>query len=94
VRKQANQSFLKCDCLHYERCGIPYTHILKITNQIEEAMITVPHRKVFPIHFGLLDSKHSEQLMKAVSMQIIHEHLGMSISNACPENALYPKISM
>jgi hypothetical protein len=43
VRKQANQSVLKCDCLHYERCGILCTHILKITNQIEETMITVQY---------------------------------------------------
>jgi hypothetical protein len=43
VRNQANQSFLKYDCLHYERCGIPCTHILKITDQIEETMITVQH---------------------------------------------------
>jgi hypothetical protein len=37
VRQQAN-----C-CQHNERCGIPCTHILKITNQIEETMITVQH---------------------------------------------------
>jgi hypothetical protein len=48
VKLQANQHFLKCDCLHYyERCGIPCTHIMKITNEIDETMITVQHRKVY-----------------------------------------------
>jgi hypothetical protein len=40
VKQQANQSILKCDCLHCERCGIPCTDIMKITNQIDETMIT------------------------------------------------------
>jgi hypothetical protein len=57
-------------------------------------MIVVQYQKVFPVHFGLPDSKPSDQLMKAVSMQIIHEDLGMPISNACLENALHPKISL
>ena len=26
--KKGNQHFLKCDCLLYERCGIPCSHIL------------------------------------------------------------------
>jgi hypothetical protein len=39
VKQQANQSFLKCDCLHYERCGIPCTHIMKIINQIDETIM-------------------------------------------------------
>ncbi len=43
VKHQANQSFPKCDWLHHERCGIPCTHIIKITNQINETMITVQH---------------------------------------------------
>jgi hypothetical protein len=43
VRNQANKSFLKCDCLHYERCGIPCTHILKTTNLIEKTIITLQH---------------------------------------------------
>jgi hypothetical protein len=46
VKQQANQSFLKCNCLHYERCGIPCTHIMKITNQINETMITCQYQKV------------------------------------------------
>jgi hypothetical protein len=94
VKQQANQSFLKCDCLHYERCGIPCTHIIKITNEIDETMITTQHQKVFLVHFGLPDSQLSDQLMKAVSMQILCEDLGMPISIACLENALHPKISM
>ncbi len=77
VKQQANQCFLKCDCLHYERCGIPCTHIMKITNEIDETMITVQHRKVYLVHFGLPDSWLSDQLMKAVSMQILHEDLGL-----------------
>ncbi len=91
--KQIN-IFSKCDCLHYERCGIPCTHIMKITNEIDETMITVQHQKVYSVHFGLPDSRLSDQLMKAVLMQILHEDLGMPIAVACLENALHPKIAM
>jgi hypothetical protein len=57
VKLQANQHFLKCDCLHYERCGIPCTHIMKITDEIDETrMITVQHQKVYSFHFVLPDS--------------------------------------
>jgi hypothetical protein len=34
------QRFPKCDCLHYERCGIPCTHILKITDEIDNDQST------------------------------------------------------
>jgi hypothetical protein len=67
---------------------------MKITNEIDEIMITVIHQKVYSIHFGLPDSQLSDQLMKAVSMQILHEDMGMPISIACLENALHPKITM
>jgi hypothetical protein len=93
VKQQANQSFLKCDCLNNERCGIPCTHIIKITNEIDETMITVHHQMVYLVHFGLPDLQLSDRLMKAVSMQILHEDPGMPISIACLENALHPKIS-
>jgi hypothetical protein len=56
VKQQANHHFLKCDCQHYERCGIPCTHIMKITDEIDETMITVQHQKVYLVHFGLPDS--------------------------------------
>jgi hypothetical protein len=57
-------------------------------------MITIQHQKVFPVHFRLPDLKLIDQLMKAVSMQIIHEEFGMPILNACLKNALHPKISI
>ncbi len=94
VKQQANQSFFKCDCLHYERCGIPCTHIMKSTNQIDETMLTVQHQKVYLLHFGLPDLQLSDQVMKAVSMKILHEDLGMQISIACLENVLHPKMTM
>ncbi len=94
VKLQANQHFLKCDCLHYERCGIPCTHIMKITDEIDVIMITAQHHKVYSAHFGLPDSQLSDLLMKEVLMQILHEDLGMSITIVCLENALHPKITM
>ncbi len=94
VKLQANQNFLKCDCLHYERCGIPCTHIMKITDEIDETMITVQNRKVYSVHFKLPDSRLSDQLMKAVSIQILNKDLGMPITIACLEKALHPKIIM
>ncbi len=67
---------------------------MKITNEIDETMITVQHQKVYLVHFGLPDLQLSDQLLKAVLIQILHEDLGMPISIACLEHALHPKISM
>jgi hypothetical protein len=57
-------------------------------------MITVQHQMVYSAHFGLPNSGLSDQLMKAVSIQILHEDLGMPITIARLENALHPKITM
>jgi hypothetical protein len=94
VTKKANQHFLKCDCLHYERCGIPRTYIMKITDEIDETMITVQHRKVYSVHFGLPDSQLSDQPMKVVSMQLLHVDLGMPIRLPLLVKALHPKINI
>jgi hypothetical protein len=77
--KKRNQNFLKCDCLLYERCGIPCSHILKITDQVK-ATIKIEHWKVFHVHFGLEESKISTQLMKGISIQLIDEDMGVPIS--------------
>ncbi len=69
VTKKGCQSFLKCDCLLYERTGVPCSHILKITDHIEKSMIKVQHLKVFYVHYGQPDSDMSQQLMKAMSLQ-------------------------
>ncbi len=60
------QSFLL-----YERCGIPCSHILKITNEIEATMIKIQHWTVFHVHFGLAESKIRPKLMKGISIQLI-----------------------
>jgi hypothetical protein len=79
--KNGHQSFLKCDCLLYERCGIPCSHILKITDEIEATMIKIQHWKVFNVHFGLAESKISPKLMKGISIQLIDEDMGVSTSD-------------
>jgi len=71
--KKGYQSFLKCDCLLYERCGIPCSHILKITDEIEATMIKV--------HVGVAESKISPKLTKAISIQLIDEDMGVPISD-------------
>ena len=78
--KKGNQHFLKCDCLLYERCGIPCSHILKITDQVEATMIKIQHWKVFHVHFGLEESKISSQLMQGISIQLIDKDMGVPIS--------------
>ena len=90
VTKQGQQSFMKCDCRHYERCGIPCSHILAITDEIEDTMITVQHRKVFQVHYGCPDSDISTQLMKAVSMQTIYQGMGSPISDECLQRSMSP----
>ena len=86
----SSQSFLKCSCLLYERCGLPCTHIIKITDEIEETMIKVQHRKIFQVNFGIRDSDLSKELMKECSLQILHEGMGMPFSETCIEKARNP----
>ena len=90
---QGHQHFLKCDCRHYERCGIPCCHILAITDEIEETMITVQHRKIFQVHFGCPNSEISRLLMQAVSMQSIYEGMGSPISEDLLQRSLNPDLS-
>ena len=91
--KKGHQSFLKCDCLLYERCGIPCSHILKITDEIEATMIKIQHWKVFQVHFGLADSKISPKLMKAIFIQLIDEDMGVQISDESLLKANSPETS-
>ena len=91
--KKGNQHFLKCDCLLYERCGIPCSHILKITDQVEATMIKIQHWKVFHVHFGLVESEMSSQLMKALSIQLIDEGMGVPISEEILIKANSPNTS-
>jgi hypothetical protein len=93
VTKKGCQSFLKCDCLLYERTGVPCSHILKITDHIEESMIKVQHLKVFHVHYGQPDSDMSQQLMKAMSLQIIDKDMGVPVSDICLEKAFHPNES-
>jgi len=91
--KKGHPSFLKCDCLLYERCGIPCSHILKITDKVEATMIKIQHWKVFHVHFGLAESKISPELMKGISIQLIDEDMGVPISDESLLKANSPETS-
>jgi hypothetical protein len=91
--KKGNQNYLKCDCFLYERCGIPCSHILKITNQVEATMIKIQHWKVFHVHIGLEESKISSQLMQGISIQLIDEDMGVPISEESLIKANSPETS-
>ena len=66
---------------------------MQITDHIEESMIKVQHLKVYHVHYGQPDSDMSEQLMKATSLQILNEDMGVPVSDICLENALHPNES-
>jgi hypothetical protein len=85
------QRFLKCNCLHYERCGIPCSHILKITDKIEELMIKIQHLKVYQVHYGDNYSNLTSKLMQGSSLQTTYEDMGMPLLDQCLNNALKPK---
>ena len=91
--QKRESTFFQCDCLLYERCGIPCSHILKITDQVEATMIKIQHWKVFHVHFGLVESEISSQLMKGISIQLIDEGMGVPISNDVLMNANVPNDS-
>jgi hypothetical protein len=75
------QTFLKCECLLYKRCGILCSHILKITNEIEASMITVQHRKIYPVYFGGENDMLNKELMKLTSIQSSNENMGVPVSD-------------
>jgi hypothetical protein len=68
VKRNANQSFISCSCLHYDRCGIPCSHVLAITNVLEDTMVKVEHWRVYPVYFGIENSPLSEAIMKSISV--------------------------
>ena len=77
--KKNSQHYLQCDCLHYERYGIPCQHILRITNKIEDNMVKIQHWKVYGTHFGD-DSELSAKLIESRSMQQNNESCGVPIT--------------
>lgn len=83
VKRNAHQSFLSCSCLHYDRCGIPCSHVLAITNELEDSMVKVEHWKVYGVYFGIENSPLSEAMMKLTSVQSFNEGYGTPISNEC-----------
>jgi len=93
VMKLGDNSFLKCDCLHYKRSGIPCSHILKITDDIEDTMIKVQHLKVYPVHVGIPDSELGHKLMQATAFQVVHKNMGMPISNDFLNKVMNPTLS-
>ena len=83
VKRNANQSFLSCSCLHYDRCGIPCSHVLAITNVLEDTMVKVEHWRVYAVYFGIENSPLGEAILKATSVQSFNEGYGTPISNEC-----------
>ena len=79
LMKKNSQHYLQCDCLHYERYGIPCQHILRITNKIEDNMVKIQHWKVYGTHFGD-DSELSAKLIESRSMQQNNESCGVPIT--------------
>jgi len=89
LKKKNTQHFMQCECLLYERCGIPCKHILRITDKIEDNMVKIQHWKVYATHFGD-DSELSRKLMDARSLQQCNEGNGVPISNSLLLKCLSP----
>ena len=90
------QRFLKCDCLHYERCGLPCSHTLRIINVVEETMIEIQHLKVYQVHHdhGTPNCDISSKLMQGTSLQMNFEEMGMPILEETLKKALNPSVTM
>ncbi len=80
ITRKGTQTFLKCECLIFERYGIPCSHILKIMNKFEESMIKIQHWKIYQVYFGGKNTKLSQELMKLTSIQYRNENMGVLIS--------------
>ena len=94
VTNLGSQHFLKCDCMHYERCGIPCLHILKIVDEVDETMVKIQHLKVFQVHYGKPECMLSSKLIEGTSIQSIYEEMGMPISERSLQRALNPSESL
>ena len=76
------QSFLQCDCRLYTRCGIPCSHVFKVTDTLSREMLAIQHWKVFPVYYGSENSEISKSLMKKVMWQETNECFGTPISSS------------
>jgi hypothetical protein len=83
VFRNSTQYFLKCDCHLYECCGYPCSHILAITNKIEDTMIKIQHWKIYGAYYGMENSSLSRTIMQVISLQHRYEGCGMPISLTC-----------
>jgi hypothetical protein len=88
VFKNSTQSFLKCDCLLYERCGYPCSHILRITNKMENTMVKIQHWKIYAAYYGKENSELSKKIIELVTLQRSYEGCGMPISHECLNTCL------
>jgi hypothetical protein len=68
IARKGTQTYLKCECLLYERCGILCSHKLKITNEIKASMIKVQHWKIYSVYLGGENDMLSKELMKLMSI--------------------------
>ncbi len=95
IFRNSTQNFLKCDCHLYNRCGYPYSHILPITNKIEDTMIKIQHWKIYAVYYGMENSSLSRTIMQVISLQHRYEGCGMPISLTSLETCLmYPMRSV
>jgi hypothetical protein len=88
VFENSTQSFLKCDYLLYERCGYPCSHILRITNKMENTMVKIQHWKIYAAYYGKENSELSKKLIELVTLQCSNEGCGMPISHECVNTCL------
>ena len=80
IRIFCGNYFLKCDCMLYERCGIPCTHVLRVTNDLSHTMIKIQHWKVFATHYGSpTNSKLGEELIKAQMNAHQYDDMGVPV---------------
>lgn len=80
VHRSSTQIFLKCDCLLYDRCGYPCSHILRITNKVDDTMVKVQHWKIFSAYYGGENVRLSQKIMELVALQKSYEGCGMPIT--------------
>ena len=82
---KGKQYFLKCDCELYTRCGIPCSHVFKVTDEVTKEMLANQHWKDYPVHYGVENSILSMSLMKKVTWQKEHENYGTPITESTLE---------
>ena len=71
-----------------DNISIYRSHILRITNKMENTMVKIQHWKIYAVYYGKENSELSKKIIELVTLQCSYEGCGMPISHECLNTCL------